>query len=301
MKRYGDLQVGVTVLLAAVILVFGVLWFKEYTATHDTWNLTVWLEQASGLDRGDPVEVAGVVSGRVASVGYEQGRARLVLTLNQSAILYRDARVAISNFGIMGQKFVAIDPGTPALGPLPPGSTLEGHYESGVGDVMVEVGRAIDTMQSLAGRLDRFLASIDSAGGAPTVVQTMKNTETFTRNMADLTTGTREQLKRAVANFDASATELRSLLNDKGPVLRGTIDNAARASGRLDTLTVEMTKLSSEIRGLVEKLNAGQGSAGAALHDRELYDRLLTTVARTDSLLIDFKKNPRRYVKFSVF
>lgn len=301
MKRTGDLQVGVTVLVAVVILVFGVLWFKEFSSSRDTWNLIVYLEQASGLAKGDPVEVAGVVQGRVGELTYEQGRAKLVLTLDESAELYRDTRVAISNFGIMGQKFVAIDPGTPAAGRLERGATLEGHYESGVGDVMVEVGRAIDTMQSLAGRLDHFLAAIDSAGGAPSMVRTMKNVEKFSADLADVSGSTRVQLKRAVANFDSGAAGLRSVLNDKGPQLRGTLDSAARASARLDTLTTELNHLSGEIRGLVDKLNSGQGSVGAAINDRELYDRLLATIARTDSLLIDFKKNPHRYVKFSVF
>src|SRR5512141_558060 len=109
MKRYGELQIGITVIIAAILLVFGVLWFQGFTTRKDTFDLTVYFPQVSGLDKGDPVEVAGVVQGKVKEIAYERGRARLVLAIAKKTDLYEDTRVRITNYGMMGQKFVAID------------------------------------------------------------------------------------------------------------------------------------------------------------------------------------------------
>jgi phospholipid/cholesterol/gamma-HCH transport system substrate-binding protein len=301
MKRYGELQVGITVLVALVVLVAGVLWFKGFAASQDSYLLSAYFPQASGLDKGDPVEVAGVVQGKVEAILYEAGRAKLELSINKHAELYADARVTIANYGMMGQKFVAIEPGTPERGKLDISRALEGGYETGIGDMLVVVGRAVETMQTLAERINDFMASIDSSGGGTSIGRTVKNVERFSGEMAELASETKESLKTAISNFDAGARELKVLLNDKGPALRGTIDNFARASSRVDTLTAELSSVSRQIHDLVGRLESQDGNLGALLEDRELYERLLSTVAHTDSLLLDVQRHPRRYFKFSVF
>jgi ABC-type transporter Mla subunit MlaD len=79
MKRYSELQVGITVILAIIVLVAGILWFKGFSMDRDMFRLDVFVSQASGLAKGDPVEVAGVVQGKVDEITYEGGRARLML------------------------------------------------------------------------------------------------------------------------------------------------------------------------------------------------------------------------------
>jgi phospholipid/cholesterol/gamma-HCH transport system substrate-binding protein len=55
------------------------------------------------------------------------------------------------------------------------------------------------------------------------------------------------------------------------------------------------------IETIAGKVNNGEGTAGRLLNDRELYERMNRMVDDVDSLIKDFKENPRRYIKFSVF
>ena len=48
-------------------------------------------------------------------------------------------------------------------------------------------------------------------------------------------------------------------------------------------------------------LNSNDGTLGLLMRDQELYRNLSSTMAHTDSLVIDLKSHPKRYVHFSVF
>jgi phospholipid/cholesterol/gamma-HCH transport system substrate-binding protein len=300
-KRYGELQIGITVLIAAVVLIFGVIWFQGFTARTGTLELTVYFPQVSGLDKGDPVEVAGVSQGKVKEMKYEKGRARLVLALDKDTDLYRNTRIRIANFGMMGQKFVAIDPGTPSEPPLDTSKPLIGEYEASIADMMSGAGRTVATMETLAVRITNLVAELDSAGGGAAIGRTIENMEQLSADLAELSRSSKTDIQGAVKNFNAGSRELKSLLADKGPQLRGTIDNFASSSARMDSLTIKLSEVSRNIHALVDQARNPDGNVGALLKDRDLYERLLGTVARTDSLIADVKRNPRRYFKFSVF
>lgn len=301
MKRYSELAVGVTVILALIVLFGGLLWFKGFAIRRDTYDLTVFFPQASGLAKGDPVEVAGVVQGSVNAIAYEKGRAKLQIKLSRNAELYNGTTAVIANYGIMGQKFVAMDPGQPGLGALDTTKPLVGRFDPGMGEMMTTMGGSLARSDTLLTRINRMLAELEAAGGTASVIRTLQNSEKVSENLADISTTSRESLKRTLTNLDQATGELNSLLKQKGPALRGTLDNLNRASARFDTLTGQLSSLSQELHQTLDQVRSSKSTTGALMNDRELYDRLLGTVARTDSLLLDFKKNPRKYLKFSVF
>jgi phospholipid/cholesterol/gamma-HCH transport system substrate-binding protein len=57
------------------------------------------------------------------------------------------------------------------------------------------------------------------------------------------------------------------------------------------------------MRGILAKVSDGKGSIGMLLNDSTLYTNVRNLVATTDSLLNDFKKDPKKYinVKITVF
>jgi phospholipid/cholesterol/gamma-HCH transport system substrate-binding protein len=48
-------------------------------------------------------------------------------------------------------------------------------------------------------------------------------------------------------------------------------------------------------------MKSKDNTLGLFLSDRSLYDNINSTVANADSLVIDLKAHPKRYVHFSVF
>ena len=84
-------------------------------------------------------------------------------------------------------------------------------------------------------------------------------------------------------------------------------------SAHLDTLTESLNRMplnetmanvqaiSSSLKNLTTELQSSDSSLGLLLHDPALYNNLNATVSSLDSLFIDIKAHPKRYLKFSVF
>jgi phospholipid/cholesterol/gamma-HCH transport system substrate-binding protein len=70
-------------------------------------------------------------------------------------------------------------------------------------------------------------------------------------------------------------------------------DNMARLIRQVDSTNTEM-------RLLVAKANNGRGSLGMLLNDTTLYTNVRNLVATTDSLLNDFKKDPKKYINVRI-
>ena len=83
-----------------------------------------------------------------------------------------------------------------------------------------------------------------------------------------------------------------SMINDRDGVL-------ARLQ-RDTSLYVRLRRASIGVESLVRGLNAGRGTAGQLLVQRELYDKLLRVTAALDSLAADVRRNPSRYTKGAI-
>jgi phospholipid/cholesterol/gamma-HCH transport system substrate-binding protein len=64
-----------------------------------------------------------------------------------------------------------------------------------------------------------------------------------------------------------------------------------------------MNDLTGRLNDLVTKLNAGEGTAGQLLKDKQLYENMNGAVGEFRALMTEIKKDPKRYlnVKVSIF
>jgi len=57
----------------------------------------------------------------------------------------------------------------------------------------------------------------------------------------------------------------------------------------------------SNVESMTTALNSKEGTVGLLLHDAAAYNHLSSTLSHVDSLMIDLKAHPMRYVHFSIF
>ena len=96
---------------------------------------------------------------------------------------------------------------------------------------------------------------------------------------------------------------------DMPPILAnvtGITENVNEFSSQLNELDLKKTVVSVDstllgLQSITNKLNNNDNTLGLLLSDKQLYDGLLNTVGSADSLLIDLRLNPKRYVHFSLF
>jgi phospholipid/cholesterol/gamma-HCH transport system substrate-binding protein len=87
----------------------------------------------------------------------------------------------------------------------------------------------------------------------------------------------------------------------ESPILSETDNLVGNSSSDFDDTLRQAKAALSETTKMLEAINAQQGTIGQFLYDPQIYERLNTITKEVDELLKDFKANPRRYVKFSVF
>jgi phospholipid/cholesterol/gamma-HCH transport system substrate-binding protein len=86
----------------------------------------------------------------------------------------------------------------------------------------------------------------------------------------------------------------------------GMLANANTLTRNLNELDLAATmqKVDNTLRNVEQmtaKLNSKDGTLGLLMRDPSLYNNLNATMMHADSLMIDLKQHPKRYVHFSVF
>ena len=181
-----------------------------------------------------------------------------------------------------------------------PGDTLTGGPSHGV---MAQLETAMPEVLALVPKLDSILVNLNRLTADPALAHTLQNAESLT------------------ANLNQASRRLNSLMANDLPVTLGklnrTLDNAERLTGNLAAVDVQTTMQSvnstladaqqfvNQLNGMTtdlsRKMTSTDNTLGLFLNDRGVYDNLNGTLQSADSLLIDLKAHPKRYVHFSIF
>src|ERR1019366_283118 len=134
---------GLAVLMIS-ILMLGDIHFRPQNYFHVTFN------NIEGITDKSPVKIFGVDVGSVKRVDLEDGRASITMALEKNIPVYKNASVRIRSTGIIGSKFIAlnpgrIEPGTPEEEQkLRTGDTIRGQETLSIDELMERVAKSLD-------------------------------------------------------------------------------------------------------------------------------------------------------------
>jgi phospholipid/cholesterol/gamma-HCH transport system substrate-binding protein len=212
-------------------------------------------------------------------------------------VLRSDARFSIENMGIMGEKFVAVVPGT-ASDTLDTRIVARGGYSPGLTEAMAQLGLVLDDVGSIVSRVESVLQEQD-------LVEPLKETVRLLRDVSGeldtMLVENRDDVRSSIVSFRSLTENLdAALLRNRGK-LDSTAVHAAAASARFEET---MNRLDGSVRSLeavVRRIEQGEGTLGKLSKDDELYQDLLESVQSLNALLQDLRANPKRYFKIEVF
>jgi phospholipid/cholesterol/gamma-HCH transport system substrate-binding protein len=299
-----EIKIGSVALITVVVLIWVWNFLKGVNILENTNSYYAVYSDVHGLIESGVVMLNGYKVGNVGAIQFDKDNVnRFVVEVNlkEKVKLPRNSVLLIRNSSIIsGIKEIRI-----VLGEGPgfqePGDTLIAATEQELSDL---IGPIKDKASSLLGQLDSTLAAVNNILDVPT----------------------RNHLKSTLANLDRSVTELSASL-EPGGELNSTFDNFASVSGNLknnnENLSQTLQNISSisdslqkaDIKAVAEKadqtlakldmtlakINNGEGSVGKLVSNDSLYNNLNSALFSLDSLLIDVKEHPKRYVHFSLF
>ncbi len=296
-RRGTELTVGVTVIFAIFVLVGGIIWIKGCQVAKREHVYRVAFDEVGGLTVGDPVTVLGVERGSVRKI--ELGRARVYvdLSVDKGIRITKDTGFYVRNIGLMGEKYVAITLGK-STEPVARGEILDGRFESGVPEVVGEIGIALKDFEKTVRKVHDVLDQVEKEGK---ISGTFENLNQFSGQLRGALEENREDLRLAVDDLRYTSSKLRQFAEARGPEIDTTVTQITELTRDLDGLVTKLEGLSGAVETLVQKVEGGQGTLGKMVNDDALYNEMKTTLEEAKALIADIKANPRRYLKFSVF
>jgi len=295
--RNTEIRVGIAVIGALALVIWGVTWLSDARLARQRRVYNVRFSDVGGLATGDPVSVNGVSLGKVLDISLRPGGVNVKFAIDRGVRLTRSSSVKVRNTGLMGEKFIAVDLAEdgPVYGER---DTILGYYETGVPEVISQMGDALHSLQRVSDQVDRLLALAEERG---TLRKTLHNVEGASVDLQGTIAENRDDLRQTAQNLREVSSQLRTLVEQKNPVVTRTVDRLDASTGRADTLITHLDAAAARFASLAEKADSDSSTFGLLLRDRQLYDQMHGSVRELNDLVRDIKENPHRYLKFSLF
>ena len=320
-KSWSQLKVGLVILVALAGILVAILNLNEGVGILTLRSiLHAQLNDSQGLKVGAPVRMNGVDVGNIKRIGIDpqQGKVAVDFTVTNEvrSLLHQNATVVVRAMGLLGDKYLEILPGSPDQPLLPEGAVLLGRGEADLtgvaGNVTETLITANQTMQEVRGILAGLREGRGTAGKLMTDPELYDQSTQLIKKISAISEQTTQLLGRIERGegtlgklvmdrvlYDRANVALQELQN-----LTATLNRPDGSLGRLardPSLYQRLDNLTARGQGLVEKVERGDGTLGKLVTQRDLYDRADRLLSDVESLLVDVKKNPTRYFKFSVF
>ena len=286
-----EILIGLILVISLSILFIGIDFLKGINVFKSSNLYYVAFKDVSGLAEAAPVTLNGMKVGQVTGMEYDYehpGNVLVEVNLDSSVKFTK----AVS---LLGTGALAIEM-APGNSYVEAGSEMEGESQK---DMMADIStEVLPQVVEMLPKLNSILAHVDSLAANPALQKTVTRLDAISANIELLTArlaATSQRIDPMVSNVNGLTKDLTAISADlkqlsaelKELPLSETMDNVKSTTANLKTFT--------------GKLNGTDSSLGLLLNDRGLYDHIDSTVNSLDSLLIDLKAHPKKYVNFKLF
>ena len=293
-KHLREIKVGVLAVICLVVLYFGFNFLKGFNIFSIVDHYQGVYTELNGLTEQAPVYIRGFKVGQVDAIQYDFSRDSsfvVRISINRDIDLPKGTTMDLVADGLLGGSAIALS--------LPTGKADEFYAENDMLPTQIIPGLMDNLQAGLLGDLDSTIVS------AKVLIDNVNS------QLAD------DHLKRSLANIDklsadltVSSRELKQLMQNKVPEI---VDNLDTTLANLEVISHDLRDADlkatvarvdtavDQVNVLLAEARSTDGTLGMLLNDKTLYVNINSTVQSADSLLVDLKKNPRRYVHFSLF
>jgi phospholipid/cholesterol/gamma-HCH transport system substrate-binding protein len=266
--RWSELKVGITVLIASVVLAVLVFLMSGTTGMFTKkFLLITYFDNAEGLRAGQPVDLEGVPVGNVTSVRVVPNRplapVQVVMKIKKDwqPFFHKDSKATVKTAGVLGESYIDVDSKKATKATVVDGDEVPSENAPGVEDVVRSSQGTLQNMDVLIRRLDRIVASVESGKG------------TLGEVINDPT---------LINKTNAVLNQIQGLLND--------VSNGQGTLGQLfkdKTLYRKLDDTVDKLNRIADEAEAGKGNLGKLLKDETLYNNLNQSVTKANKLLDD--------------
>ena len=296
-----EVRIALVAIVGLVVLFFGLHFLKGMPIFSNDDVYYVTFDNIDGLTVSNGVFADGYQVGNVKAIDYnykERGKVVVALQVDNDLRIPKGSSAEISK-DLMGNIQLNLLMANNPRERVEPGDTLQGTNASGL---MGSVQQLMPQIEQMLAKIDSILTSVNMLLADPSIVRSLHNIETVSANLTTTTAG----LNQLVGQVNQRVPGLMAKADYAVGKAGTTFDNTSRLTGKLADLDIASTmakvdQTMANVQRVTDQLNGKNGTAGLLVNDRALYDNLNATMRSADSLLIDLKSHPKRYVHFSLF
>lgn len=289
-----EVKIALVAIAGVVVLFFGMNFLKGLNIFSSEDNYYVQFSDITGLSSSSPVYADGFKVGVVKDIIYDyshtEGSKVLIGVDKQLRIPQGSSAEIVSD--MLGNVKVNLLLANNPREKVAPGGLIKGMINDGA---MGKLQDMVPAVEKMLPKLDIIMTSLNAILADPAIRQSLHNVQAITDN---LTTST-AQLNTLMAGLNKNVPGMMAKANN-------VLDNTETLTANLAAVDVASTmrqvdQTIANVQQLTAKLNSKEGTLGLLMNDTQLYDNLNSTMRNADSLVIDLRQHPKRYVHFSVF
>ncbi len=300
MKRSNEVLVGLLLLLGGDIAVFGSIWLVRGSLGKG-YPLYARFPWGAGLKPGQPVLLAGVTAGSVADVEYDpKGTVRVTLRMASGFRVPKGSMAQTIPVGFFGDRAIAIEPIIGVQEFIADGDSIAVSKSGATTDEVIATGDSI--ARDIRGITLPLRQQLVDSGGMQDIREILRSSSALTKQLNAVILAQNVQLTAAMTSVNRS---LKALERTTAAIDSMRVDslsrNAGRATANVAAITDSLRRTMQSLNTTMARLERGEGTAGKLLTDTLLYNDVRRLVTRLDSVTAELKRDPRKFLKFSVF
>lgn len=291
-----ELAIGLSVVLAMLILFFGIEYLKGVNVFKAANYYYVTYTNVNGLAISAPVNASGYKVGIVREIAYEYdnpGHVLVEISLDKNLKVPVDTRAELATDLLGTASIILHMPENTDY--CKPGDKLEGFMATGMlENVSNELLPAVSAVMP---KVDSLLNAVTALASDPALLASIQRLDKITANLdkaTQLMSASMKPLPSVMNNADSITTNITTITADVKEFTNRMNDMP------LDSTLQNLHNTTKALNDILSGLQTDKSSLGLLLNNPELYNNLNATVSSLDSLLIDVKKNPKRYISIKL-
>ncbi|MFI5128669.1 MAG: MlaD family protein [Chitinophagales bacterium] len=309
MKINNETKVGILTIAALTVLIIGFNYLKGKDIFNRTKKIYAVFTKLGSLARSNEVKINGYVIGNVYSfepTDKNLNGIKVTISVTAEDINIPANSVAYISAGLLGSSNITIEKGSDTTHYLEDGDVLLtredpglfGDLPSQAGSTLANVRVSLDSLKVVFSNLNKVL----DGNTKNNLQQAIANLNSATGSLSRMLDPEKSALAASLRNVNSITENLKNN-NDS---ITSTISNFKEFSEKLARLNLQQTmdtleSAISQLKGTIAKLSSSDGTLGALIHDKKLYNKLNDLILSAEILVDDLRTHPKRYLNFSVF
>lgn len=293
MKISREIKVGALATLCLFLLFFGFNFLKGVNIFSPTNSYHGRFTDLHGLQEQAAVNIRGHKVGQVDKIHYDftaDTSFVIDISVNSDISLPQGTKMALVSTGLLGGVAIELqlpssDQQSVAKGSFLPTMYVPGLMETVQDEMLTKLAGAVEQIDTLVANINRQL---DGDHLNATLANADKISSDLKVVSHDLRHLMHSRIPTIINNADTTLANLNVIVADvRSADLKATV-------ARVDTAV-------DHVNGILASVKSQKGTLGQLIYNPSLYTHIDSTVVSADSLLVDLKANPKRYVHFSLF